>query len=316
MSDPLVSVVVATFDASHLLRHAIASVLLQDLPDFEIVVVGDHCTDDTEAVVRGFGDPRIHFRNLERNSGQQATPNNVGVTAARGEFLAFLNQDDLYLPDHLSRSLARIRHSGADILCWDHPAIPVEQREAIARGDIVATLDGFEPSGHYTPQTFHVASAWFLRRSVALAVGPWRAERSLWVSPSQDWLFRAWRRGHSIDYAREGSVVAIYSGARKDFHRRRDDREHAFVFQHAVATDRLRRALFASARASLEAWQRREARPRPWRQRLRRRVRAARKRAVGRLLIALGIHPNTYTLIQRTGWRRGSYIRMIKARTG
>jgi hypothetical protein len=89
-----------------------------------------------------------------------------------------------------------------------------------------------------------VASAWFLRRRVALAVGPWRVERSVWVSPSQDWLFRAWRRGHSIAYAREGSVVAIYGGARKDFHRKRDDNEHAFVFQQVVATDRLREAMY------------------------------------------------------------------------
>ena len=57
MSAPTVSIVAATYDSSHLLRHAIGSVLLQDFQDWELIVVGDCCTDDTEAVVAGFGDP-------------------------------------------------------------------------------------------------------------------------------------------------------------------------------------------------------------------------------------------------------------------
>jgi glycosyltransferase involved in cell wall biosynthesis len=316
VSDPLVSVVMATYNASHLLRYSLASVLRSDLADLEVLVVGDHCTDDTPAVVAGFADPRVRFLDLERNSGQQATPNNVGIAAARGEYLAFLNQDDLYLPDHLGRSLARIRKSGADILCWSHPVIPSEQRERIAKGEIVARLDGVEPDGRYSPQTFHVASAWFLRRRAALEVGPWKLERSLWVSPSQEWLFRAWRRGRRIEYAHEGSLVAIYSGARRDFHRRRDAAEHAFVFENVVATDRLRPQMFASAREWHSERRRRAARERPWPKRLERRARGLRDQAIQRLLMGLGLHPNTWMLIRRTGWRRGSYIRMLKARTG
>ena len=95
---PLVSVVVATYNSSHLLRYALRSILLSDHWNLDVVVVGDHCTDDTPSVISSLADERIRFINLERNSGQQATPNNVGVAAARGEYIAFLNHDDVWLP--------------------------------------------------------------------------------------------------------------------------------------------------------------------------------------------------------------------------
>jgi glycosyltransferase involved in cell wall biosynthesis len=74
-------------------------VLWQTLADWELIVVGDRCTDDTEVVVRGFPDPRIRFVNLERNFGEQSVPNNEGVRLAQGRFIAYLNHDDLWLPE-------------------------------------------------------------------------------------------------------------------------------------------------------------------------------------------------------------------------
>jgi glycosyltransferase involved in cell wall biosynthesis len=313
---PQVSVVIATYNSSHLLRYAIASVLLQELQDFEIVVVSDHCTDDTAEVVAGFEDPRIRFIDLPRNSGQQATPNNEGLAAARGETIAFLNHDDLYLPHHLSSGLARLRETGADVLVCAHATIPAEQREKLASGELLAHGDGFEPDGRFSPRTFHVASSWILRREAARAVGPWRLESQTWVTPSQDWLFRAWRRGLRIEATREISLVAIFSGGRKDAYRRRDDAEHAFVFRNAVETDRLRHRLLESAQASIESRLARRARPRPWPQRLERRVRTARDHALAVLLSTIGVHPNTLGMMRRWGWRRGGLIRARKQLTG
>jgi glycosyltransferase involved in cell wall biosynthesis len=309
-----VSVVIATWNASHLLRYAIASVLHQDHPHFEILVVGDHCTDDTEAVVASFGDLRIRFTNLERNSGQQATPNNLGVAAARGEYLAFLNHDDMYLPHHLSSCIERLRRTGADILCCTHATIPPEQQAKLDTGELVAIGDGFEPSGRFSPRTFHVASSWFLRRDAAVAVGPWRLEDETWVTPSQEWLFRAWRIGRRIDWTRDISVVAIFSGGRRDSYRKRDSREHELVFQNVVATDRLRGAMIASAQAWIDAKLR--PKPAPWPRRLEQRVRAARDDLVANLLIGVGLHPRTRAAMKRWGWRRGSKVRKLREFTG
>lgn len=58
---PEISVITATYNRSNALALAIRTVLWQTCPDWELIVVGDHCTDDTEDVVRGFPDPRIRF---------------------------------------------------------------------------------------------------------------------------------------------------------------------------------------------------------------------------------------------------------------
>lgn len=310
MTAPVVSVVIATYNASHLLRYAVASVLRSDFPDFELIVVGDHCTDDSEAVLAAFGDPRIRFINLPRNSGQQATPNNAGVAVARGRYVAFLNHDDLFLPHHLSSCLERIRESGADIVCCAHATIPAFRLE----GDRLAMGDGFEPSGQFSPRTFHVASSWFFRRTVADEVGPWKLENETWVTPSQDWLFRAWRKGKRIEWTREISLVAIFAGGRKDFYRNRDSSEHEFVYRNVVETDRLRAQVVGSA----EAWidEKSSVRTRSWPRRLERKLRGLRKEVVARLLIACGQHPNTLEIMRKWGWRRGELVRKRKLLTG
>ena len=69
MTSPHVSIVIATYNRSNVLRFAIESVRAQTVADFELIVIGDACTDDTAAVVNGFGDPRIRFENLPRNIG-------------------------------------------------------------------------------------------------------------------------------------------------------------------------------------------------------------------------------------------------------
>jgi glycosyltransferase involved in cell wall biosynthesis len=331
VSSPLVSVVIATYNASHLLRYAIASVLLSDFRDFEIIVVGDHCTDDTESVVASFADARIRFVNLERNSGQQATPNNVGVAMARGEYLCFLNHDDMYLPHHLSSNLAMIRGTGADIVCSAYPAIIPDQGSRTQGGAISAMGLGFEASGSYSPDTFHVASSWFLRRDAALRVGPWKHENQVWVTPSQDWLFRAWRRGMRIHCTRAMSIVVLYSGHRRDIYRRRDSAEHERVFREVVGADRCRAQVLMSAESWINATLHRSERrsfPEGWfdaivlrgqwnaRNRSSFRVGRLRHKAIRWLLIWLDVHPNSRWAIRDWGWERGGFIRELKKFTG
>ena len=65
----------------------------QTYSDWELLVVGDSCTDDTEEVVAQFGDARIHYRNLQENCGDQSGPNNAALRMATGRYLAYLNHD-------------------------------------------------------------------------------------------------------------------------------------------------------------------------------------------------------------------------------
>ena len=115
-SPPIVSVVMATYNRSAVLRHAIQSVIQSRLSEWELIVVGDHCTDDTAEAVAAFDDPRVRFINLERNCGEQSAPNNAGLRLARGRYVAFLNHDDLYFPDHLGSCVDRLVATGADLV--------------------------------------------------------------------------------------------------------------------------------------------------------------------------------------------------------
>lgn len=114
---PLISVVVPTFNRPSLLGQALTSISTQrDVPgNVEVVVVNDGGCDVT-AVVNGARDGGLAVRlvDLERNRGL-ATARNVGVQAARGEFLAFLDDDDVFLPNHLSLALGALGAGGADL---------------------------------------------------------------------------------------------------------------------------------------------------------------------------------------------------------
>ena len=94
---PCFSVVIATYRRAHLLSRAIDSVLNQTFTDFELLVVDDASPDDTELVVRAYGDGRVRYVRCARIRGG-AGARNVGVRQARGEFIAFLDDDDeIYL---------------------------------------------------------------------------------------------------------------------------------------------------------------------------------------------------------------------------
>jgi hypothetical protein len=104
---------VAAYNRAEVLRFTLETVLWQTEQNWELWVVGDACTDETGAVVASFGDDRIQFVNLERNVGEQSGPNREGSRLARGRFVAYLGQDDLWLPDHLELCLHALEETGA-----------------------------------------------------------------------------------------------------------------------------------------------------------------------------------------------------------
>jgi glycosyltransferase involved in cell wall biosynthesis len=97
---PAVSVVIPTYKRASVIGNAIESVLAQSFQDFEVLVADDASPDDTENVVRGFRDPRIRYLRQTKNSGDAAA-RNLGVRHASGEFIAFLDDDDEWLPEKL-----------------------------------------------------------------------------------------------------------------------------------------------------------------------------------------------------------------------
>jgi len=111
----LVSVIVPTYNRARLVRAAVQSILAQTYKNFEIVVVDDGSTDDTKSALDGI-DPRVRYI-AQANAGAAAA-RNTAMARARGEFFAFLDSDDEWLPWKLEAEVALMRHHPDAALVW------------------------------------------------------------------------------------------------------------------------------------------------------------------------------------------------------
>ena len=99
-ASPLFTVVLNTFNRAHLLPTCIASILAQTETDWELVIINDGSSDDTEAVVGTYKDPRIRYY-YQENQGLAAA-RNAAARQSRGQYLCFIDDDDEFTEDHLA----------------------------------------------------------------------------------------------------------------------------------------------------------------------------------------------------------------------
>jgi glycosyltransferase involved in cell wall biosynthesis len=115
---PMVSVVIPAYKAAARIRETLDSVFAQTYQDFEIVLVNDGSpdTDALEAAIKGYDQRLIYVR--QENRGPSGA-RNTAIRAARGKYIACLDSDDIYLPEHLSRLVAVIEEKGLDLVYSD-----------------------------------------------------------------------------------------------------------------------------------------------------------------------------------------------------
>jgi glycosyltransferase involved in cell wall biosynthesis len=106
MPTPLISVIVPVFNCERFVAEALQSVLAQDYPNLELVVVDDGSTDATPDVVRSVH-PKVRLV-CQRNLGPAAARNR-GIRESHGEYLAFLDGDDVWLPGKLAAQMAHLQ---------------------------------------------------------------------------------------------------------------------------------------------------------------------------------------------------------------
>lgn len=97
---PLVSIVIPTYNHANYLSKALQSVLDQTYKNWEAIIIDNHSTDDTNKVINRFNDPRIKYLKIS-NYGVIAKSRNAGILAAKGEWIAFLDSDDWWIPEKL-----------------------------------------------------------------------------------------------------------------------------------------------------------------------------------------------------------------------
>lgn len=236
---PLVSVYIPTYNRAQLLaERSIPSILAQTYRHFELIVVGDSCTDSTAEVVARFKDPRIRFFNLPKRSYRYpptaenhwlagpVVPANEALRLVQGRWIARLDDDDTWDPLHLETSLEFARKGGYEFVS----ALFVEERDGTRR-----VVDGF-----------HAASSYYTRRDGESGEG------SPKLGPTQTWVYRSylslfrynidcwrkeWNRVNDIDL----SVRMYKAGVRMGFL----DRVSAYVLprpgEQTVGFDAYRR---------------------------------------------------------------------------
>jgi Glycosyl transferase family 2 len=176
MREVATSVIVPAFNVAGTLARALQSALDQDPPPLEVIVVDDGSTDDTEAVARSFGN-RIKF--LAQPNAGAAAARNRGLEAARGEYVAFLDADDYWLPGFIavgqdflrSRPEAVAVSVGRELikLSGSRVVLPALVAESAADGRSAFLIDNFF---QFWGEHDHVCTgSWMIRRRIIEAAG-------------------------------------------------------------------------------------------------------------------------------------------------
>jgi len=113
---PKVSIIIPTYNRAELLHTAITSVLNQTYQDFEILIIDDASKDNTQEVVKSFNDRRIKYIRHKENKGE-AVARNTGIMNSNGEYIAFLDDDDEWLPEKLWLQVDLLKNSQPKVGC-------------------------------------------------------------------------------------------------------------------------------------------------------------------------------------------------------
>lgn len=198
---PLITVIIPTYNSAPTLRYALASVMGQDCYDFEVLVIGDGCSDGSEAVVGSFNDTRLKWCNLPVNSGSQSEPNNEALRRARGQWIAYLGHDDLWFSWHLSTLLSAATGTA------EFAASTCVQLHPAGRHHVTGPVgSGRSHVDQYTPP-----SSWLHRREIVDRVGFWRAPESLGYGIDFDYQRRIALAGYRCLHVRRLSVLKFPS---------------------------------------------------------------------------------------------------------
>jgi glycosyltransferase involved in cell wall biosynthesis len=183
MANALISCIVPVYNGERYLAQALDSILAQTYEPIEVIVVDDGSTDGTAELVARYGD-RIRY--VRQNNGGAPTARNRGLSVALGEFVAFLDSDDLWHPEKLARQMARFEARPELDLCVTHlqrfwiPQLENEQRR-FQDHRFAEVLPG------YVTQTL------LARRSLFDSVGDFDTSRR--VGDPMDWFLRAGEQG-------------------------------------------------------------------------------------------------------------------------
>lgn len=202
MTAPLVSVVIASYNQAKYLGYTIESVLNQTYGNVELIVIDDGSTDHTQEILSRYSG---RLKPIWQPNSERGAARNRGLREAHGDFIAFLDADDLWMPEKLAREVRFL---------IEHPDIGVVYSDVLVMdgtGGIAGRLRKSSHLGWVTREilisNFVSFSSHLMRRAVAIRAGGFPENRM--ISGSEDWVF--WVRVSTLtQFAHLGVASSMY----------------------------------------------------------------------------------------------------------
>ena len=221
---PKATYIIATYARADALEATLVSLMKQDCTSWEAIVVGDNCDAETEQAIRSISDFRIRYYNLPLRCGEQSIPNSFGLLLAEGEFVCFLNHDDVLFGDALSHQLVVMEEQNADML-FSRFGVVSEMKESGEQ--VLPVVSLVLPAIRSTPMLFSPnsigldpSSFWLVRADFAKKVGVWRPANEIHRFPIGHWLARAGRLNPKIYFDQQIAGLQFLTQYASSEHRR------------------------------------------------------------------------------------------------
>lgn len=193
--EALISCIVPVHHGERYLQEALDSILGQTYRPLEIIVADDGSTDGTPEVAASYGE---QIRLLTQATAGPAATRNLGLSAAQGEFVAFLDADDLWHPEKLARQIARIQIRPELDLCVTHVRV-------FWTSDLIGEETCYQGHPRTQPVPGYTTTTLLARRILFETVGHFNT--ALWFADATDWFLRAAERGAVMELL---SDVLVY----------------------------------------------------------------------------------------------------------
>lgn len=205
---PYFSIVIPTYNRGYIISRTIASVLAQEDPDFEVIVVDDGSTDDTEAVVGAIIDERVRY--YRKENAERGAARNYGAARAQGSYINFFDSDDLLYPHHLTSARRLIEQEKDPEFVYLAFEMKDEDGKLLRRGN---SLSG-DLGAQLVRGNRLSCNGVFLRRDIALQF-PFNED----LVASEDWeLWLRLAARYRIRYSNEITSVLVNHEQRSELH--------------------------------------------------------------------------------------------------
>ncbi|MEP1034896.1 glycosyltransferase [Ekhidna sp.] len=229
---PRVSVIIPVYNGENFISETINSVLKQSFKDFEIILVDDGSKDNTKKILESFSDQRLKVLHIENRGVSNAR--NVGYKESKADFLAFLDADDLWLPERLYETVAYLDAHIEVGLVHTHMAVIDENSKE--NGDVYAGKEGdiLEDLLLWNGCCIPAPSSILMRREVLENIGLF--DTNLSTAADQEIFFRI---ANQYKIGMVSKVLGLYRIHGENMHLNivRMEKEHIYAYNKAFKLD-------------------------------------------------------------------------------